>query len=783
MMFSLVTRLAKPTQPAKPEFPYALDLMYLPVITVHNPYNVPLIFSKLMLEFQNIPVAFKFLVKGAGTSGYESATNDTFAPDNYGLMPLTRLNSKTTGNVNTVKKFTITLSNNLASDTKFLMTPGETRIFGTPFGPGETADSGAFSDYDPVLAKNTNRVTRIIPGMITTPISAVGYEAVAMAPNNFTPEGPDLNSYRNEWLKKRYQLHSTERLILSPNDKIQVQFGPAIPVAGDPTFRIKMTLDGKDAGITQVFYKDNARLRQVLSEGTSLRYTEPRVFPATWPDADTSEKGTLDLFEASGTPVADYTKPKPFAIFSIGGKTTQESFTKSRPAADTGVAFQMATCDFKTAASQGTSPLEFSLVPVTNGDNAIQSGGVNGKQGYFFGGHGSTNGTTSATIYEIPKAPLQSIAQLRHANGGSIGSAPYVTYTVGESRAHPAIPANAVFHKPDASKVLLDHSWLANDQLWDRYWFSSLSSLQGMAFTTPVNQKTLATEFFAGTRALPNSRNIASPAAGTDPATDALTADGKQSAANILTQGGFNVNSTSLAAWVAVLSSLASSDVPLVPGTSDKNPGLTPFLRVRQPVSANAGLDAKGKLWTGYRTLTAPEIQTLATKMVAEVKARGPFLSMAEFVNRRLGSSGPTTNGGAIQAALDQSGVNAIMTSNAQPISPADVSAFGWQNPAAVTGSTGAGSPGEISQGDVLSAIGSFVAVRSDTFKIRAYGNALDPSGKVLANAYCEATLQRIPEYVDSADLPAAPATASANLHFGRQFKIIAFRWLPLSEI
>ena len=761
--------------------------MYLPVITMHNPYNVPLVFSKLTLEFQNIPVGFKFLVNGPGTNGYESATNDTVAPDNNGLMPLTRLNSTTTGNINTVKKFTMTLSNSLSTDTKVLMTPGETKIFGTPFAPSATAASGAFSDYaGSGSSLNTNRVTRTIPGMITAPIDGVGYEAVAMAPNNFTPGATDLSSYRNAWLKGRYANHSTERLVLSPQDKIQVQFGQAVPVAADPTFRIKISLDGKEAGITQVFYKDNARLGQVISEGTSLRYVEPRVFPATWPGPNESPMGTMDLFESDTTQVKNYVNPKPFAIFSIGGKTTMESFTKSRPAADTGVTYQMATSDFTSSASQGTSPLEFSLVPVKNGGNAIQSGGTNGNQAFFFGGHGSTNGTNAATIHEIPKAPLQSIAQLRHANGGSIGSAPYVTYTVGESRAHPAVPSNATFHKPDPSRTVLDHSWLANDQLWDRYWFSTLATLQGTGYPSAVTQKTLAETFFAGTRELPNSRNSVSPSAGksaTESATAAISAGGKQSAAYMLTKGGFNVNSTSVAAWMAVLSSLASGDVPLASGASEKNPGLTPFLRVRQPRGTNASLDSKAQLWNGYRTLTATEIQTLATRIVAEIKTRGPFLSMSEFVNRRLGDSGSLTNSGAIQAAIDQSGVNAIMESNAQPITPADVQSYGWQNPGAVTGNTGAGSPGEISQGDVLSAIGSFVSVRSDTFRIRAYGSALDSSGKVVANACCEATIQRVPEYVDSTDLPAAAATAPANRLFGRQFKVITFRWLAPSEV
>jgi hypothetical protein len=194
-------------------------------------------------------------------------------------------------------------------------------------------------------------------------------------------------------------------------------------------------------------------------------------------------------------------------------------------------------------------------------------------------------------------------------------------------------------------------------------------------------------------------------------------------------------------------------------------------------------LEANDKLWTSYRTLSAPEIKRLAEEIVNEVKTRGPFLSMSEFVNRRLGSPGELTNKGAIQAALDRAAVNAIMETNADPIAPAEVGDYGWQNPDAVTGNTGAGAPGEISQGDILTAIGSFISVRSDTFVIRAYGDARNASGSVTARAYCEATVQRVPEYVDPTDAPEAAPSTPANTQSGRQFKIVAFRWLNPSEV
>jgi hypothetical protein len=383
---------------------------------------------------------------------------------------------------------------------------------------------------------------------------------------------------------------------------------------------------------------------------------------------------------------------------------------------------------------------------------------------------------------------MQSIAQMRHANAASLGAAPHVTYSVGESRAHPAMPNSTVKYVPDPTRIMLDHSWLANDQLWDRYWFSTLATLQGHSYTGS-SAKSLsehAEAFFKGERQLPNPRNLpylTSGKAAEDIATDAVGQRGANTAAYILTKGGFNVNSVSKPAWISVLTALSESEVPLASGSLEASGDDVPMLRVRRPAGGlKEGREAKNQLWTGYRKLTPVEIETLAGEIVTEVRERGPFLSMSEFVNRRL-NGGDLAQKGALQAAIDRSGVNGIMLTNATAISQADVGAFGWKNPAAITGNTGAASPGEISQGDVLSAIGSFVTVRSDTFRIRAFGDARDKDGKVLARAWCEATVQRLPEYLDPAEKPEAVAATNANKTFGRRFSVVAFRWLHQDEV
>ena len=101
-----------------------------------------------------------------------------------------------------------------------------------------------------------------------------------------------------------------------------------------------------------------------------------------------------------------------------------------------------------------------------------------------------------------------------------------------------------------------------------------------------------------------------------------------------------------------------------------------------------------------------------------------------------------------------------------------------------MTGNTGAGAPGEVTQGDVLSAIGSFVSVRSDTFRIRCYGDSRDSTGKITARAHCEVVVQRIPDYLDPAETAdASPPQVPSNLLFGRRFVAVSFRWLRPTEI
>ncbi|OYV04751.1 MAG: hypothetical protein CFE26_15215 [Verrucomicrobiales bacterium VVV1] len=83
-----------------------------------------------------------------------------------------------------------------------------------------------------------------------------------------------------------------------------------------------------------------------------------------------------------------------------------------------------------------------------------------------------------------------------------------------------------------------------------------------------------------------------------------------------------------------------------------------------------------------------------------------------------------------------------------------------------------------------MTAFGSQITVRGDTFIIRTYGDSRDGSDKIQARAWCEAVVQRTPEYVDPSNPPEAAASLTpVNTTFGRKFSIVSFRWLSQTEI
>jgi len=93
-------------------------------------------------------------------------------------------------------------------------------------------------------------------------------------------------------------------------------------------------------------------------------------------------------------------------------------------------------------------------------------------------------------------------------------------------------------------------------------------------------------------------------------------------------------------------------------------------------------------------------------------------------------------------------------------------------------------SPDYVTADQLLSRLLPLLTVRSDTFRLRAYGDTRNPvTGAVLGRAWCEAWVQRVPDYLDPADDPASAPSRPDNVAGGRRFLVTSFRWLTTADI
>ncbi len=209
---------------------------------------------------------------------------------------------------------------------------------------------------------------------------------------------------------------------------------------------------------------------------------------------------------------------------------------------------------------------------------------------------------------------------------------------------------------------------------------------------------------------------------------------------------------------------------------------------------------AEENTWSGFRTLTDQEIATLAEKIVVQVKKRGPFMSLADFVNRPLVAPVGYANWtqseldylGTIESAIAASNLNSrfddSLMDRSSPDSGTRPAAVGTlRNPEFRSRHKIAGAPGYLEQSDILQQVGSALNARSDTFTVRAMG---EYEGAI---SYVELTVQRFPEPMRTgvnnlpvnplAVLPAASLEYAGNQFFGRRMKVLATRWLTSEEI
>ncbi|MGJ8723367.1 MAG: pilus assembly PilX family protein [Roseibacillus sp.] len=440
-----------------------------------------------------------------------------------------------------------------------------------------------------------------------------------------------------------------------------------------------------------------------------------------------------------------------------------------------------------------------------------QAAGSDTDIGYVGTGFRADTGLTSLVTAELPSRPLSSLGELQHFDISSHNPfPPYTSNAVGNSSATFAIAPDKVYSEEGAPEELrtgFDHSYVSNHLFFDDWFVSSIAPDVVESRTT----KDVYNEFLTGERDLPN--HLYRPAevqssAKAKEKSDGLLGDDKawaQIASELEVEGMFNVNSTSVEAWSALLKHLQNASVPQIVNEEDSwsielgEEEDHPVTRTTITGDANGQIDTDISQLASPSRFTDQQIDALAEEIVLQVKERGPFLSLSEFVNRRLTTeedANPLGLAGAIETALvrlsdrpeEENPFNDLQEFFTARVN--ETVAVDRPFNEAAQGYRAYGFPGWARQADILRPLAPILSVRDDTFVIRAYGESRDSStGTVMAQAWCEAVVQRRADYLDpNADeatvLPSEETLNSkVNQRFGRRFSMVSFRWLAPGEV
>ena len=562
----------------------------------------------------------------------------------------------------------------------------------------------------------------------------------------------------------------------------------------------------ESAYYTGAFGVDLKNSREQLGAGQIFAKSFPDIFP------------NIELDPSATKTVKDIEGEKwPMFVYSLEVRTEQDYLFDGlgHPMRSTSKPFLHTNPKARVHDLAQLSPEQIRMNPIQVGIrrlNSLQDIFVdvddNGL-GYYGADYTALNGNTHFITHALPEKPPISMGAFQNAiaNGNFLSGADYLRPSINHPIANSFAPS-ILAPSETVGKIepwdVADHSFFVNRALWDTYFFSSVSPESLPAYknsaTAYSEQKSSFSDFLGigsgVSKLLPNSR-LRAVAADPKEALDVIFPSGNNPAPNadekigqfLTVDGVFNVNSTSVEAWKSVLSSLNETEVPVRSPLSDGETVLEDSQGVPSVplLTAGAGpvLDAdlndpkNPGQWLGFRSMTADQIGELAKAIVKQVRLRGPFTSLSDFINRRPGTDKDLALSGPLQSALDDENVsiNAPFREGERNASTDDTDDYAF--PEAEAGAKSVGIPGYVKQGDLLTTLGPLIAVRGDTFLIRAYGESRNEAGKVVARALCEAVVQRTPDYVDPEDENyIAEPISEVNKNFGRRFKIVSFRFL-----
>jgi hypothetical protein len=438
------------------------------------------------------------------------------------------------------------------------------------------------------------------------------------------------------------------------------------------------------------------------------------------------------------------------------------------------------------------------------------------------------SGQATAVYTEVPLAPPLSLAQFTHANFTLRDQEPL--FAIGNSFGSLYSPMNGMWTSYNGLTTW-DQTWMINTALYDRYFFSGASP-EIVRGTSVTERRTLATvldDFVAGRVPLANPRITLF--SNRDPATvRAMVGNHRRIAGATLNEGAFNVNSTSVEAWAALLAGAKRNAMGAATETqplASQNARYPRVVRADKAVYNYKSPWTSASAWTGLSTLDDDQIKLLARSIVAEIRTRVllphrslakvanhkatdsytiplPFIGLAQFVNRFLcGYHYDTSLAGCLQTAIVRADVDGANLSNRSgapaPVSSQALLAFNtapgsapWTPPDPIIqanltlqdprtegtnrGHLLIGAPTSLLQSDLLAAIGPALTTRSDTFVIRCYGDLTTKPGATTSQAGCwiEAVVQRSPEFCDPSQPPETEVCDAADSYrFNPQLRMV----------
>lgn len=720
-------------------------LLLTPVITMWNPYNLE-ITSPAAMAFiipKPLPAALKYTINGAANPNFNSVmTANNHQPSLGGGV----------------------LRFNIAQT--FTLKPGETRLFSP-----ETAVPQPNSS-----TLNLTPGYRSGGGHFFTVRGASG-EALAL---------PSSATIRAE---ARFDTTYFDGAVINP-EGVGIYLDMAINGARHLVYRMIYTPDTANAVYPPLRNLAEGTLGQCVSNPLPFLST---IFGAR--SASRTHLAAKGFVQSS--PLVNYT--------AMGRKDEAESTIRRH---------------YGGTAHPVNSPFDYSFVRhAPGGDSLLPNANDSTGRGYIVTGFNKAEGLSRCVVAEVPTRPLASLAELTHWDLRYENPIPpFAINLIANSDATPLLPSNAVVNGVDAGlaeNLQYDDSYCANHLLFDDWFLSSITPDPTNFGTAGRNIQTTFIDFVTGKTPLANrayqpillDRTAAAVSGGAQRifSTSVSRPTSWQSIASRLeVEGMFNVNSTSVKAWRALLGHARNQRVPSIrESAASWNVSLSeksqhPLSRfsvagdVQAGTMGSSGAFPEATEFAGYRTVDEPFLDALAEQIVVQIRRRGPFLSLSEFINRQL-SSGDLALAGTLQAALNEvsknSRTNPYATlqalssiSSATPERAVDAE---YRFPAAAAGFSGYGLPGWTRQADLLRPLAPILSARDDTFTIRAYGEARDGNGRLTARAYCEAVVRRGRDFVDPSDQPDVinqPARP-LNRAFGRRYHIVSLRWLAPNEI